>query len=495
MDAPTTTPEKRFTEWCATLSELGGVASLLGWDRETVMPAAGADGRARQSGLIATMHHRELVRPDIDEVLGALEAGAPEAAMRRQLQLMRRRRGRAMKVPEELVRALSEATSRSVSAWIEARPANDYASFAGPFTEVVNRSREVAGLLAEGGEAYDALLDDYEPGARAATVEPLFAQLRDSLGPIVAERAGQRTGLPLREWPQGEPQLRLARAVAGMVGYDLERGLIGTTAHPFTSTAGLGDVRFSIRGVIRDPLENVLITLHEAGHAMYEQGFPDEYAGTPLHEAPSLGAHEAQSRFWENHVGRTPAFWERCLPVVRDTLGEAAEGLTVEGVVRAANEVARTPVRVDADEATYNLHIAVRFDLELRLFRGQVEVGDLPEAWDAQMEELVGVRPPSLADGVMQDIHWPEGLFGYFPTYTLGSVYAAQLAEAAGDALGGLDDAIADGRFADILGFMRERVHRFGNLLPTAELMRGATGRELSADALIAHLRRGAALA
>lgn len=492
MDSPNTpTPPQwdQFTAWCRTLTDLGRVASVLGWDRETRMPASGSDARARQAGLVAAIAHRELVRPDMGDALAAVEAGVPPgSAAMRQVQLMRRRRDRALRLPEDLVRALSEATSRCVTAWIAARPADDYAAFAGPFREVMARTRDAAVLLAGGGDPYDALLDEFEPGTRAADLEPVFAHLRTALAPILAERAARGVHpLPAREWPQG-PQLGLARAVATMVGFDAGAGLIEPTAHPFTQTLGAGDVRFSIRHHIRDPLENVMITLHEAGHAMYEQGLPAQYEGTPVGEAPSLGAHESQSRFWENHIGRTTVFWERCLPVVREHMGDAVDGLTVAGFVRAANGVAPTLIRVDADEVTYHLHIALRFVLETQLVRGTLEVDDLPDAWDALMDDMVGVRPERVSAGVMQDIHWPEGLFGYFPTYTLGSLYAAQLAETADEGLGGLDAAVADGRFGDVLAFMRERVHRHGSRYPTPELMRRATGRELSADALLRHL-------
>lgn len=495
MDSPDEQAWHAYAAWSATVRDLTSVASLLGWDRETAMRPAGADERARQAGLVAALIHRETTRPEAGEFLARLaDADLPEAR-RRAVELTARERDRALRVPEDLVRALSEARSRSVSAWLEARPADDYAGFRAPFREVVDRSREVAGLLADGGEPYDAVLHDYEPGATAATLEPLFADLRARLTPVVAERA-TRTGARLQS-PRlaGAPLLELTRAVARGIGYDPERGAVAFTSHPFTATLGIDDVRFSTRPAARDPLEAVLIALHEGGHALYEQGLPREHAGTPVHDAPSLGAHESQSRFWENHVGRTPEYWDGLTPSLRDVIGSAADGLTARDAARAANGVAPSLIRVDADEATYNLHIALRFDLELRLFRGRLDVDDLPQAWNDQMQELVGVRPTSDADGVMQDIHWPEGLFGYFPTYTLGSVYAAQLAEAADDALGGLRDAIGRGEFAQILAFMRDRVHRHGNLLPTAELMQNATGTPLSADALIRHLQAGAALA
>jgi carboxypeptidase Taq len=230
--------------------------------------------------------------------------------------------------------------------------------------------------------------------------------------------------------------------------------------------------------------------MHEAGHALYEQGLPAETDRTPLHDSPSLGAHESQSRFWENHVGLTGAFWACIEPALRRTFPDAMTGIDHELLHRAANVVRPSFIRVEADEVTYNLHIILRFQIELALMRDDLRVGDLPEAFADGMETLLGIRPLTPAHGALQDIHWADGLIGYFPTYTLGNLYAAQIAEAADEALGGLEVAIEQGRFGDILGFLRERIHRHGARLPTPELMRQATGRELSANALIAHLRR-----
>jgi carboxypeptidase Taq len=284
--------------------------------------------------------------------------------------------------------------------------------------------------------------------------------------------------------------MALAHEVGALVGFDAAGGVIARSAHPFTTTMHHGDVRFTTRLDPADPIGNITAVLHEAGHALYEQGFPAETARTPLHDAPSLGAHESQSRFLENHVGRTPAFWRLLEPAMRRHFPEAMEGIDAAALHRAASSVRPSPIRVEADEVTYNLHIVLRFELELALIRGDLDVDDLPGAFADAMERLLGIRPPSHADGVMQDIHWPQGLFGYFPTYTLGNLYAAQLAEACDAALGGLEEAVAAGRFADIVGFMRENVHRHGRRYDTPELMRRATGRELDADALIAHLAR-----
>jgi len=482
---------RRFTDWCGTLADIGGALGMLGWDRETVMPRGGAESRARQMGTLSAILHRELTRPDMTAPLDELRGDAglpPERA--RQVDLMHRQRSKALRVPESLVRALSEARSRSVSTWIATRPSGDFATFAEPFSEVVRLRREEASLLAEGDERYDALLDEYEPGARVATLAPVFADLRARLAPLVAACAGnRRPELPARRWP-ADAQLELARELAAMAGYDHARGYITTSAHPFTSSPGTGDVRFTTRLNEADPVGNVMAVMHEAGHALYEQGFPEEWARTALADAPSLAAHESQSRFWENHLARTPAFWRHIEPLMRRHFPEAMRGLGADDLHRVAAAVQPTLIRVDADEVTYNLHIALRFELEVALFRDEIEVPELPAAWDARMTELLGVTPAGPAEGVMQDVHWPEGVFGYFPTYTLGSLYAAQLAESAAADLGDLGALVGEGRFGDVLGWMRHRVHRHGRLLPTEELMRRATGRELSADALVAHLER-----
>jgi carboxypeptidase Taq len=474
-----------------TLADLRGSAGLLGWDRETLMPPKGADGRASQLGTLAALHHRELVREDAGEALaaigsdGTLDEGAAAA-----VRLSIRDRERALRVPEDLVREMSEACSRCVSAWVEARAADDFGAYAGPLATVVALKRREAEAVAIGDEPYDALLDEYEPGARVAALEPVFADLRTRLAPLVAEASERPAAeLPPREWDEAG-QMAIAREIADLVGFDSEAGVIARSAHPFTGSPHRGDVRFTTRLMPDSPIGSISAVLHELGHALYEQGFPAEADRTPVHDAPSLGAHESQSRFWENQIGRTAAFWGLIEPSMRRIFPEAMAGIDAGLLHRAARVVRPSLIRVEADEVTYNLHIVLRFGLELALVRGDLEVPDLPGAFADGMEDLLGIRPPTTALGAMQDIHWADGLFGYFPTYTLGNLYAAQLAEAAERELGPIATLVEEGRLADILGFMRERVHRHGARLPTAELMRRATGSELSSDPLIAHLER-----
>lgn len=476
----------------ALVSDLGSSAGVLSWDRETVMPTGGAEGRAQLLGTLAALHHRELVREDLAEPLARLADDAElDAEAAAAVRLAVRDRDRAARVPEDLVRELSEASSRCVSAWVEARAADRFADYAGPLARVIDLKRREAEAIGVGDEPYDALLDGFEPGARTAELAPVFEELTAHLRSLVGEASTAEPALlPERHWPEAG-QMELAREIAAMVGFDLQAGVIARSAHPFTGGLHAGDVRFTTRVDPVSPLSSISAVMHELGHALYEQGFPASAARTPVYDAPSLGAHESQSRFWENHVGGTAPFWERVEPAMRRIFPDAMRGIDALLLHRASRVVAPSLIRVEADEVTYNLHIALRFRLELALVRGDLQVADLPGAFADGMEELLGIRPGNDAQGVMQDIHWADGLIGYFPTYTLGNLYAAQLAEAAENALGPLGDLIAEGAFDRILGWLRDHVHRHGAAHSTRDLMRGATGRELSADALLAHLRRG----
>jgi carboxypeptidase Taq len=485
------THSERLRTWAGTLADITGALALLDWDRDTMMPSSAADARGHQIATLAVLHHRELMRPEFGEIVAA-RAADPDAApsARREAQLLAHQRERAERVPEALVRELSETASEALAVWTEARERGDWDSLRGPLGRLVALKRHEAQAISGGHDLYDALLDEHEPGAHAAELAPIFTALAERLSPLVASGTAQPPPtLPQRDWPRAA-QLQLAHDVAALIGFDLTTGRIGESAHPFSSSSGLGDVRFATRIDERNPISNVLSVLHEAGHAMYEQGFDPDYARTMLWDAPSLSAHEAQARFWENHVGGALEFWQIIEPRMRELFPAAMRGLDAGDFHAATATVCPSLVRVEADEVTYNLHIVLRFELEQALITGALDVQDLPEAWNARIDELLGVVPDSPADGVMQDVHWADGLFGYFPTYTLGNLYAAQLAATADIALGGLSAAIADGGFADILGFMRRRIHRHGALYPTAELMERATGVPLGADMLIAHLER-----
>jgi carboxypeptidase Taq len=295
-----------------------------------------------------------------------------------------------------------------------------------------------------------------------------------------------------RSWP-APAQLAVAEDIARMVGFDLESGMISQSAHPFTDSPHVGDVRFTTRLTADDPTGNVLVTLHELGHALYAQGLPGRYERTLAYGSPSLGADESQARFFENHLGRRRAFWELLMPVFTARFGSSVDGLSPADFHRAVTGIQPHWCRVDADEVTYDLHIVLRFELELAMIRGDLTVAELPGAWNEGMQRLLGVTPANAAEGCMQDIHWAWGMFGYFPTYTLGNIYAAQLTVALEAAEGSLDDLLRAGALDVVLRFMRERIHSHGGMYPARDLMEQATGRPFSTDAFLGRIRQLAA--
>ncbi len=485
----------RLRAWMATLEDLAGTARMLEWDRETAMPAGASVGRGHQIATLYALRHREVLAPGIDDVIeqaAATTDGSPaEAAM---LRLARRERLRAQRLPERLVREQSEASTAGVAAWLDTRDSGDFAAFAPALERVVAVTREVGAALAIGDEPYDGLLDEYEPGLRAAQLEPLFAQLSAEVAALVASvpRHPAPTTFVGRSWPD-ESQFAFAREIAALVGFRFDTGTVARSAHPFTTTVHAGDVRFTTRIAPDDPTGNVLATMHEAGHALYSQGHPQQYARTLIYSSPSLGAEESQSRFLENHIGRSAEFWQLMAPRMAGRFGPAMDGIGADDLHAAVTRMAPGWCRVDADELTYDLHIALRTTLELQLIRGQLAVTDLPDAWREQMQRTLGVTPANDREGCMQDIHWAWGSFGYFPTYTLGNLYAAQLAEAMGDAIGEVGDLVARGELTTIIAFLHDRVHRHGSILPTDQLMQQATGQPFSIEPFLRRIARLAA--
>jgi carboxypeptidase Taq len=481
-----------FSEWAGTLADLESAASLSGWDRETHMPPGGAESRARSLGTLAALSHRELTRADMGDVIDELADAALEPARAAAVRLVQKSRRRALALPERLVRESSEASSRCVSAWVDAKPAGEFDRVAPELERVVALKREEAGALREPGmdEDYDALLEGFEPGARTAWLEPLLDRVKAGVEPLVAparDSSAPATTAKV-EWPR-DAQMELTAVLARAVGFDDARGVIAESAHPFTASPGVGDVRFTTRLDPTNPLPGALASMHELGHALYEQGLPDEPVGTPAREAPSLGAHESQSRLWENYVGRTDEFWSTLAPTLHDLFPDAMRRVEPADLARQARRSQPSLVRVEADEVTYDLHIILRFELEVALIRGDLTVTDLPAAWDERIESLLGVRPTDPSDGAMQDIHWHAGMIGYFPTYTLGNLYAAQLAETITSELAPIPRLTEENRLGELLAFLRQRVHEHGSVHETAQLMRRATGQELSEEPLIRHLR------
>jgi carboxypeptidase Taq len=356
----------------------------------------------------------------------------------------------------------------------------------------LNRQKAECIGAPEGGEPYDALLEDYEPGMTAAGIAALFGPLREVLTPLIAEIAGSpvRPDSGFHQVAVPVPvQIEFNRRIAGELGFDLEAGRLDVSVHPFTEGIGPGDTRITSRYREDRVADALSSTLHETGHALYEQGLPKErLPGQPLAQAASLGIHESQSRLWENQVGRSLPFWRWALPIAGEMMGEEIAGFSAEEVYRAVNIVSPNLIRVDSDEATYNLHIMLRFDLELAMFRGDLAPGDLPGAWNERMGQDLGLEVPEDRVGCLQDIHWAMGAFGYFPTYTLGNLFAAQMWEAARDALPDLEREIEQGRFEQLLQWLRTQVHTHGRRYPAVELGRRITGSEPGHGPLLRYL-------
>lgn len=473
------------------VADLDGAIRLLDWDRETTMPPNGADQRGIQVATLHTLRHRELLADDIDDVIATLrEEDDPSGELTAQIAQAERQRRRAGRLSEDLVREVSDATNGAVTVWLATRDDGDFATFAPALERVVAAVRATGEALEIGAEPYDGLLDEYEPGTTTVMLEEMFASLEPELSAIVASVDEHPALTPFdgRRFDDAI-QVRLANDLAATVGFEHMSGLISRSAHPFTTSSHAGDVRFTTRVETGDPMMNVLVTMHEVGHGLYSQGHPRKWARTFLFESPSLGAEESQARFFENHLGRHPAFLAVVHRMLTEAFGTEMAGITADDLARSVHHIQRGWCRVDADEVTYDLHIALRLRLELALIRGDLAVADLPGAWREESERLLGVTPAGDAQGCMQDIHWAWGLFGYFPTYTLGNMYAAQLALAFTEH--------TDGRGMDVvtedpqapLRFLRERVHRHGSRYDTRVLMENATGRPFSPRPLIDRLR------
>ena len=477
-------------------ARLNSAADALQWDEQTYLPDAAGPYRSGQIADLRRLAHETLTDPRYADDVRTL-ADAPEsldAVDADNVRLLARDLDRDARLDADLVARVATVTSRGQQVWADARGRNDYAAYTPALADVVAVKREVAGRYVDGTDrpAYDGLLDEYEPDASSDMIAETFARLR---GPLVEHlrsidpESSRRAVEPLTRDVPVEAQRGLSRAVAAAVGFDFDRGRLDETAHPFCTTLGPHDHRILTRYQSDWFPAGLYGTLHEAGHGMYEQGLPPDRFGLPAGAATSLGIHESQSRLWENHVGRSMAFCRYLLPVLRDRFGDSVAGVDVGALHRGVNAVRPSLIRVEADEVTYNLHVLIRFDLERRLIDGTLDVVNLPDAWNARYADDLGVTVPDFADGVMQDVHWSCGLIGYFPTYTLGNLAAAQLFEAAREQLPGLDDAIAGGEFAGLLGWLRDNVHRHGRRRTFEQIVVDATGRPLSDEPLIRHLR------
>ena len=464
---------------------LGQVMGRLGWDQETVMPAGAGAQRAEEMGALDGVLHGRRTDPRIGEWLETAEA--PDAAGVRQLEEIRFSFERTQRVPAKLSAALARTTSLAHRVWAEAREANDFAMFAPKLSEVLDLTREKAAALADGGDLYDALLQDFEPGATGAELEAMFGALRPRLVALRERVLGSERQVPAMDREFAEAgQLAISTVLAQAFGYDAAHGRIDKAVHPFSSGSGL-DVRITTRTELRNPSNCFYSTIHEVGHATYEQNVDRAYLLTPLGSGASMGVHESQSRIYENQLGRSRAFTGWLYGKMRDEFGDFGVR-TEDDFYAAINRCNSGFIRTEADEVHYNLHVLLRFDLERELVAGRLEVADLPEAWNARFFNDFGVKVDVPSNGVLQDVHWSEALFGYFPTYTLGNVYAGCLNEAMRAQVSGIVEALALGETRLATDWLKTNIQQYGKRYLPKDLIEKATGAVPSEAPLLDYL-------
>jgi carboxypeptidase Taq len=448
---------------------LGSCAEMLAWDERTYMPHNGSAHRAEQMALLARLTHEMMTAPEVGDLLAQAEGSGsnpdPHSPQAANLREIRRTYDRVVKLPKELVEELARTTTRAQQVWTEARAADNFALFQPWLEKIIKLKRQEAEAIGYKESAYDALVDEYEPGATTAEITRVFAGLRSELVPLISGIMNSRTKAPReileREYPV-EQQEAFGKSVASKIGFSFEAGRLDVTTHPFCSGMGPGDCRITTRYNPRHFNDAFFGILHEAGHGIYEQGLDPEHFGTPAGSAASLGIHESQSRLWENQVGRSRAFWDHFFGPARQAFPQALGGIKPDDFYFAINDSRPSFIRVEADEATYNLHIILRFELEQALMSGDLKPADVPGAWNEKFQKSFQLVPPSNALGCLQDIHWSMGGVGYFPTYTLGNLYAAQFMEQVRKDLGDVDDDFRRGEFGRLKSWLNEMIHRRG---------------------------------
>jgi carboxypeptidase Taq len=490
----------RLIELDREVGLLGHIAALLSWDQETYMPAKAVDERSEQIAYVESLAHDRLVAPELGDLLAALGSttaaplgdGSLEPRERAYLRVLRRDYDRAAKLPSSLVAELARATSLAHAAWISARAKNDFPVFGPHLERIVELKKRQADCLGSGAKPYDALLDIFEPGSTEASISGVFAGLRRDLVLLLGkiESRPRVDDSCLHGHCPAERQAAISGWIMDVMAYDRERGRLDTVAHPFTTTLGADDVRITTRYIEDFFPSSLFSTAHEAGHALYELGIDPgaEFARTKLHEAASMAVHESQSRMWENVVGRSDFFWKGNYARLAELAGDALCGVGAEVFIRAINKVEPSFIRTEADEVTYGLHIILRFELESALISGKLAVKDLPAAWNAKMEELLGVVPPDDARGCLQDVHWAAGLFGYFPSYALGNLYAAQFWSAMKRDMPDVELRVESGDLKSVLAWLRANIHEPGAAYLPRELVRRVTGEDLDPMHFVAYL-------
>lgn len=485
MTLPAYTAMMAHVKQTRALSQVG---ELLSWDQEVMMPPNGAAARAEQAAAVEAITHQRRTDSQLGAWLQDLQGATVDDVQAANIRLARRSYDRSKKVPAALVEELARVTVRAQGIWAKARQANRFADFAPSLKEIIDLKRQEAACLAtDGRSSYDVLLDDFEPGMTVAVLQPLLESMRPRLSRLrqkIAESGVEQPGLtgPFAT----DRQLDLARKLAGVVGYDWNSGRLDLSVHPFSSGTA-GDARITTRVDADDPLGCLYSTVHELGHALYEQGISDGMDFSPVAHHVSMGVHESQSRLWENQIARSRSFCQWLYPHFIDAFGDCGVS-SADALYQAVNYVKTGFVRTEADEVHYNLHVLLRFELERDLISGALEVEGLEQAWNTRFERDFGVAVPDAANGVLQDVHWSAGLFGYFPTYSLGNIYSAQLEQALREKIPDLDARLSEGQTDQVLHWLQENVHRHGSLYAPGELIEKASGATVSTEPLLVYL-------
>jgi len=460
------------------IRNLDSIAQLLSWDQETGMPPTAVTGRAEQISLIEGMVHDRVAGEEMASLLEGADTSDPL------IRMLRREHDRAVKLPRRLVTELARQQTTGQLAWRHAKQENNYEAFRPYLEELLKLTREKADAIGWEDDRYDALLDEYEPWMKSSTVDRLFDEMSSSLSSLLARILDKKAvddSFLFLHYPE-EGQRRFSREVSEAMGFDFSRGAIAESVHPFTIRPGDDDIRITTKydeGAFKTAIFG---TIHETGHALYEQGVAPSYVGTILGQGSSHGIHESQSRTWENIIGRGAAFWRYFYPRLQSIFPENLSSVPFERFLLAVNKVKPSDIRTEADEVTYGLHIVLRYRLERKMLSGDLPLRDLPEAWNALSEELLGFRPETDAVGVLQDTHWSGGAFGYFPTYALGNLYGAQIFAALRKDVSDLDAQIAAGHFHVPLSWLTEKVYRHGAARTANELMTSVTGEPVQAS-------------
>ena len=484
----------RLKEILGEVSDLNHASSVLSWDQQVNMPPGGGEARGQHLATLGKISHEKSTSDEVGKLLDDLKrefdgVDSDDAAL---VRVAARNYDKATRVPSEFVSEQAVVTTAAFDAWVVAKGRSDFSTFQPHLEKVIDLMRKYVSFFPPSDHPYDALLDDYEPGMKTAEVQEIFGKLRPQQVKLIkAIKSARQIKDDFLHKKYAEKKVwDFSEVIISKFGYDFGRGRQDKAAHPFETSFSVNDVRITNRYEPSNPLATLFSGMHEAGHAMYEQGINPAYERTPLANGVSSAVHESQSRMWENLVGRSLPFWEHFFPELKKTFPSQLDGVSAKSFYKAINKVEPSFIRVNADEATYNLHIMLRLELEIGMLEGSLAVKDLPEIWNTKMQDYLGITPPDDAHGVLQDIHWSAGLFGYFPTYALGNLISAQLWEKINSDIRDLDEQIHKGKFDALLAWLRAKIHVHGHKFDPQDLVQNVAGSKIDASAYVRYLNK-----